>query len=119
MELNYALLGKRLKALRVEKKLTQERLAELTDVSPQHISHIETNSSKVSLPALVKICNALEVTPDSILLDSISSSTPQLVGEIEAAFADCTPDEVYLMLSQAINLKRALRAKQMFIPRTD
>jgi transcriptional regulator with XRE-family HTH domain len=36
-----ALFGARLKQLREEKELTQEQLAEVIDVTPQHLSDIE------------------------------------------------------------------------------
>jgi len=59
------------------------------------------------------LCNALEATPDDVLVDSVSRATPQLTENIAAVFVDCSPNEVFLMLSQAENLKRALRQKKL------
>lgn len=56
-ELNYKLVGQRIRTIRKKRGMTQERLAELTEISPQHCSGIETGAAKVSLPALVKIAN--------------------------------------------------------------
>lgn len=55
------LLGKRIKVLRKERKLTQESLAELVDKSKNHISKIELGRTNPPLSLLVDIANALEV----------------------------------------------------------
>jgi hypothetical protein len=57
----------------------------------------------------------LEATPDDILMDSVGRAMPQLLENVGAVFADCTPDEIYLMISQAESLKKALRTKKFLI----
>ena len=111
MELNYKLIGIRIKNARHVKGLTQEKLAELANISPQHVSHVENGSTKLSLPCLVAICNALDVTTDKMLMDSISQSETHLIAEVARVFSECTAYEIYLMLSVAENLKKALRLK--------
>ncbi len=66
-ELDFSQIGQRIKEVRIERQLTQENLAEMTDVNISHISNIETNKVKVSLTLLVNICNALDTTVDYIL----------------------------------------------------
>ena len=112
VELNYRLVGERLRAIRKKRGYTQEQLAEMAGISPQHCSGIETGGAKVSLPALVQLCNALDASPDEILLDSVpAAAKPGLLREVEAVFSDASPDELYLMLAQAKSLKEALRIK--------
>lgn len=110
-DLNYKLIGKRLRAMRKKCGYTQERLAELSGISPQHCSGIETGGAKVSLPTLVHLCNALGATPDEILMDSVSHAAPMFSKNVAEVFSDCSPDETFLMLSQADNLKKSLRLK--------
>lgn len=110
-ELNYILIGQRLRAIRKKRGFTQEQIAELADVSPQHISGIETGGAKVSLSALVRLCNVLNTTPDVILMDSVKQSEALYSSEIAEVFGDCSADELYLMLSQAKNLKKELRLR--------
>ncbi len=111
-DLNYKLIGGRLKAIRKKRGLTQERVAELVELSPQHISGIETGGAKVSLPALVRLCNALDTTPNEVLLDSVpAAAKPGLRREVEAVFSDASADEMYLMLAQAKSVKEAVRVK--------
>lgn len=69
--LNYAALGKRIREERMRQGISIEALAHRADISYVHMSHIETDDTKVSLPALVSIANALNVTTDFILYDSL------------------------------------------------
>ena len=57
----YETLGKRIKYLRKEHNLTQEKLAELTGLSLDFIGKIEVNINKLGLKTLIKISNALSV----------------------------------------------------------
>ena len=80
-ELDFRLIGQRIKEIRIEKRLTQEYIAKMTDVNVSHISNIETNKVKVSLTLLVGICNALDVTIDYLLENEYH--TPTTVTEKE------------------------------------
>lgn len=115
MDLNYSLIGMRIRNKRLEQKLTQDKLSEMSGISPQHLSHIESGNTKLSLPCLVNLCNALSITADSILCDSVDNSTPYLLREVSSVFTDCSPDEIFLMLSQADSLKKSLRLKNIII----
>ena len=42
MDINFKLIGKRIKEVRKQRSLTQADLAELTGMSDPHISYIET-----------------------------------------------------------------------------
>ncbi|WP_438824656.1 helix-turn-helix domain-containing protein [Bacillus sp. JJ1521] len=48
---------------RTEKKLKQERLAELAEITTKHLGEIERAETNVSLEILERICNALEISP--------------------------------------------------------
>lgn len=116
INLNYKLMGQRLRIIRKKQGLTQEQIAEKAEISPQHYSGVETGGVKVSLPALIRIANALNTSMDALLLDSISVATkPGLMREVEAVFADASADETYLMLAQAKNIKEAVRIKGLFV----
>ena len=60
------LFGRRLKQIRLEKGLTQERLAETTSVSVDLISNIERGVNAPSFKTLAKISTALEVSPNEL-----------------------------------------------------
>ena len=65
--MNTAQIRKNLEALRLTHGLTQAELAEAVDVTTDHISHVESGSSGISLELILKICRALKITPNDIL----------------------------------------------------
>ena len=111
--LDYRVLGKRIKTARVEAGYTQEVLAERSDLSTDHISHIETANTKLSLPALVAIANALNVGVDKLLSDTIYQSKAHLADEVGDLFADTTSDECYIMLHAARGVKQSMRTRRL------
>lgn len=92
-ELDYCAIGLRIKAARVEQHLSQETLAEKADLSLSHMSNIENGNSKVGLPALVSIANALNTTVDALLYDNIRTYDNYIESEIRTLLMDCTPTE--------------------------
>ena len=70
-DMMYAQLGKRIKQQRIMARMTQEKLAEAAGISLSFLGHIERGTRKASLDTVVKICNALEVTPNLLLQDSL------------------------------------------------
>ena len=111
--MDYIELGKRIKAARLTAKLTQEQLAEKINLSSGHCAHVERGTTKVSLSALIAIANALNTTPDKLLLDSSRDITPHLMGEAQALFADCDPDEIYVILQAAEAIKKSIRIRKL------
>lgn len=77
MELDYKAIGKRIKIARIKADLTQEKLAEIIDISPTHLSNIETGTTRVSLTVIVSLANALSVTADDLLCDSVVKARVQ------------------------------------------
>ena len=112
--LNYELIGKRVKERRLKLHLTQEKIAEKIGACEQHISKIENAESKMSLNCLVLLANALETTVDYFLMDNVKSgSAPYLLGEAQIIFDDCTPEEIYIITELAKTLKKSLRTKKL------
>lgn len=68
MIFDYAIMGNRIKIRRKELKLTQTQLAEMLDVSNNHISSIENGREKPSFEVFLQICEILKVTPDYLIL---------------------------------------------------
>lgn len=93
MFVDYNLLGRRIATLRRLKGLTQEQLAERADVTNNYISHIENCRLIPSLETVVKLCGALEVTPDELLLGASTQEKNYLSGDILRKLESCTPAE--------------------------
>lgn len=103
-DLNYEAIGYRIKITRLKHKITQEKLSEKCDITPQHISNIENGNTKVSLPTLVKIANALNVSTDYLLIDNINNNKEIIMEEVADFFSKCNKDETlsYLEILQKV-----------------
>ena len=60
-------IGRNVKLIREQAGLTQEQLAEILGLGDKHLSAIECGAAGLSMPVLVKLCDALSVTADSVL----------------------------------------------------
>lgn len=109
MEIDYISIGKRIKELRIEKGWTQAILAEKSDVEPSNISHIERAATKLSLPTLVNIANALGVTLDEIAYGSLVKSAHVSVKMIDDILSDCTDEELKSITEVIRTTKLVLR----------
>ena len=64
----FNILGANVIALRIERKLTQEQLADLCDLHRTYVGAIERGDRNVSLKNIVIIAQALNVEPSELLL---------------------------------------------------
>lgn len=65
--MDFVEIGKRIKSKRLELKLTQERLAELTNLTDTYIGAIERATSKCSLETIVNIAKNLDLDMNYLL----------------------------------------------------
>ena len=102
-------LGSRIRAMRLERKITQEKLAEAAGVGVTHISHIETGNSIPSLQTLVDIINALDCTADELLCMEVRQSRPMLNNWLGELVSDCSDSEVKLITDMVVAMKASMR----------
>lgn len=65
--MNKANIGRNIQVLRSALGFNQTQLAEMLDVSPIHLSHVETGKVGISTDLLLGLCKYLSVTPNDIL----------------------------------------------------
>ena len=106
---DYKDIGKRIRAVRLERKMTQEQLAEAAGVGVTHISHIETGSGIASLQVLIDIINALDCSADELLCIEIKKARPQYNDWMNELLSDCTQTEIKLITDMVTNLKASMR----------
>ena len=94
LKLDYAAIGARIRAFRHKRGMTSERLAELADTS-------KANNTKLSLAMLVRIANALDVTPNELLSDTLSPRKVQFEQQLAAIVENCTPSQLALIVDLA------------------
>ena len=94
---DYADIGKRIRACRLSKGMTQEQLANEVGVVVTHISHIETGNSVPSLKTLIDIINALDCSADELLCIEIKKAKPVFDSWMTEQLADCSADEAKII----------------------
>ena len=115
IKIDYKSIGVRIKAARQQKHYTQDQVAEMCDVSIQHISNIENNKTKVSLPLLIDIANALQVTLDQLVCGVLQQADAVYAKEIDEIFESCSIEEKRLLIQSLKSTKKLLDVqKQLF-----
>lgn len=61
-------IGKRVRKTREHYKLTREQLAEMANISPQFLVHIENGTKSMTSNTICNLARALNVSTDYILL---------------------------------------------------
>lgn len=64
------LFAANMRRIRLEKKLTQEKVAELADLHPNYISSVERSERNISICNIEKIAFALGVTMSELVADN-------------------------------------------------
>lgn len=75
-------IGYKIRILRQNKKLTQEKLAEKADLSQQHISRIEKGTVEPEYQTIYKLAFALDVSVDTLIENQFKKNENELVYEL-------------------------------------
>lgn len=114
--IDFKLIGEKIKNKRTEKKMTQEVLAERSGLSVGYISNVETAKKKVSLNAIIKICNALDISLNTLLFgNQVVCSNNELTCEFSNLIQDCSRYEKQLIFEAAKSEKTALKKYEKLI----
>ena len=106
--MNQKAIGRRIKAAREKKQLTQEQLAELVDLSAMHVSVIERGVKLPKLETLINIANVLDVSAD-VLLQDVINNRAEIFSSEASALMNKLPQE---------DQQRVLAALRSFIEST-
>ena len=97
MTVDYVEIGRNVRKFRCQKGLKQAELADLINVSAQHICHIENYKTKPSLSVLIAIANALDTDVDSLLGKNISAAHKQKITlELAQILHNASPAQLQL-----------------------
>ncbi len=109
MILNYKIIGKRIQEIRLGKCLSQERLAEMCNLSVSYISCIESAKREASLEVLVRLGNNLDVTVDTFLKGYQKHDLISYKTELTSLIKDCSCYERQVICDIATATKKSLR----------
>lgn len=111
-ELDYKMIGRRIRAERNKKGWQQAELAFRAGLTASHLSHIETAQTKLALPTIVKLANALSVSVDELLCDSLEQVKTVYDKKIAEELADCDAAELQAFLKIIQATKALIRTER-------
>lgn len=88
---NLSDIGNNLYKVRKAKGLTQAEVAERAELSDRTYADIERGSTNMRVDTLIKICSALNITPDDIL--TVSSNIEITEHDIADTIKNCSNNE--------------------------
>lgn len=94
--MDYYKIGQKVRKYRKAQGLSQEQLAERIGISVTHMSHIETGNTKLSLPVLVDIAEALDVKTDDLLFE-VQSVQKISFQELTEVLERCTSQQIRII----------------------
>lgn len=86
-------LGKRIREARVNKKYTQQRLAEEAGIGVMYLGEIERGTKMPSLRIFIKIVEELDISADYVLRDELPSGDHYIYDEITDKLKGLSPKQ--------------------------
>ena len=99
--INYELIGQRIKQSRLKKKLTQEKLAEMLNVSKEYCSKIECGKVKINLQRLDQISHILDEKIELLITGTVIESKEYLKEEVATIINSLSSNKVTALLEIA------------------
>lgn len=97
MAIDFCIIGSRLKQARIDAGLTQQEMAEKTNLSVAFISRVERGTSHINLKRLSEFCSILHVSEGYILNGSSDEDAKYLYDEFNNILKKCSPEKQKLI----------------------
>ena len=86
-------IGRRIKEIRKQKKIPQEKLAEMIGITPNYMSALERGAYNIKLDLLVQIIDCLDITADDLFRDVVKNGYVNRASRIADDIADLPHEE--------------------------
>lgn len=103
-------LGKRINTVRKDKGFTADKLSELCNINATYLRQIEGGTKVPSLAVFIDICNVLQISPDYLLQDELTSNEISRIKELEALWESVTPSKQEMAISM---IEAALKHREL------
>lgn len=101
MEIDYSILGERIRRERRKQGLTQEDLAYKIDMSSVFLSRVERGTSRINLNRLAQISNVLDIPLETLITGTCFKSEKYLDNELYEIITQCSPVKQKLIYNLA------------------
>ena len=115
MKVDKRKMGKQIKMVRTSKRMTQEELAEMIDVSPTFLSLVETGAKALSLSKAIELADVLKVSMDVLFQDNRLQQEESDIAEAAFLLQGCSSYEKEVIVDTIFALKSAMRESGLTI----
>ena len=112
MALNLISKGEIIRKMRKKRDLSQEQLAEKVNITPTYVSLIENGYKCMSLELFVAIANALNISADELLVESLVNTVKVSNHEFSTLLDDCSEYEKRILRDVLLSTKESLRSNK-------
>ena len=105
MDINYELIGNKIREYRESKGYSQEELADIIGISWRHFNYLEHGERKINVGLLIAISNALNITADDLLIDFLTGSNAEFL----TLFNDTNITEKAILMDMLRHMKKLLQ----------
>lgn len=96
---DFVKVGERIAARRRELNLKQWQVEQKAGLSEKYLSNIERATSGLTIDVLMKLCDALNTTPDALLLDTVVDENNDYLRSITSRLNQMSSKQARLALS--------------------
>ena len=93
------LLGNTILQARIDNKLTQEQLAELIQITPTHLKHIESEHRKPSIEVLFALAETLHFSLDALFITDGPKEHSRRKNELQLLIDTCSDNELDVLFA--------------------
>lgn len=104
-------IGRRIKELRKQKRIPQEKLAEMIGITPNYLSALERGAYNIKLDTLVQIIDCLDITADDLFRDVIKNGYQNRASRLTDEVASLPEEEQHRIFEVLDALLRTARRK--------
>ncbi len=104
-------IGRRIKEIRKQKKIPQEKLAEMIGITPNYMSALERGAYNIKLDLLVQIIDCLDITADDLFRDVVKNGYVNRASRITDEISSLPQDEQQRIFEVLDALLRTARRK--------
>lgn len=98
LPISYALIGQNIKAVRQNRQVSQEQMAEILGVSVSYLSRIERGAKKINLDRLGQISEILNTPVEYFLHGSVLSGEREASLLLDKIAEGCSPELIRTMV---------------------
>ena len=104
-------IGRRIKELRKQKRIPQEKLAEMIGITPNYLSALERGAYNIKLDTLVQIIYCRDITADDLFRDVIKNGYQNRASRLTDEVASLPEEEQQRIFEVLDALLRTARRK--------